>query len=131
MWNSDLAITFFPPFFVSSWREFKDYVHYKTITSQNELSTFCNQLFYILMIIPNLMIISWFTKTVKSWWVLVHQIGWIVEYIFWTTTHLVTILAQLIDMSKHNTFQESFEKCGGLGLSSRFFSIKQPAPNTQ
>ena len=27
----------FPPFFVSSWREFKDYVHYKTIISQNVL----------------------------------------------------------------------------------------------
>ena len=27
----------FPPFFVSGWREFKDYVHYKTIISQNVL----------------------------------------------------------------------------------------------
>ena len=27
----------FPPLFVSSWRKFKDYVHYKTIISQNEL----------------------------------------------------------------------------------------------
>ena len=36
MWNSDLAINF-PPFFVSSLREFKDYVHYKTIISQNVL----------------------------------------------------------------------------------------------
>ena len=31
--------------------------------------------------------ISWFSKSVTSWWVLVHQIGGIFEYIFWTTTH--------------------------------------------
>ena len=29
--------TLFLPFFVSSWREFKDYIHYKTIISQNVL----------------------------------------------------------------------------------------------
>ena len=48
MWNSDLAITFFPPFFVSSWREFKDYVHYKTIISQNELFEAQVENFFIL-----------------------------------------------------------------------------------
>ena len=33
------------------------------------------------------LIISWFTKSLKSWWLLVHEIGCIFEYIFWTTTH--------------------------------------------
>ena len=31
--------------------------------------------------------IPWFTKSVRSWWVLVHEAGCIFEYIFWTTTH--------------------------------------------
>ena len=31
--------------------------------------------------------ISWFTKSVTSWWVLVYEIGCIFKYIFWTTTH--------------------------------------------
>ena len=44
--------------------------------------------------------ISSFTKSVKSWWVLIHVMGCIFEYIFWTTTHSVTILGQLIDISK-------------------------------
>ena len=52
----------------------------------------------------------------------------LVEYIFWTTTHWVIKLGQLIDISKGNTFQESFEQFGGLGLGFRSFSIKQPAP---
>ena len=31
----------------------------------------------------------WFTKSVVSWWVLVHETGGIFEYIFWTKTHQV------------------------------------------
>ena len=31
--------------------------------------------------------IPWFTKSVTSWWVLVHETGCIFEYIFWTTSH--------------------------------------------
>ena len=31
--------------------------------------------------------IPWFSKSVTSWWVLVHETGCIFEYIFWTTSH--------------------------------------------
>ena len=34
LWSGHIL---FPPFFDSSWREFKNYVHYKTIISQNVL----------------------------------------------------------------------------------------------
>ena len=86
----------FPPFFVSSWREFKDYVHYKTIISQNVLFEaqiknflFCGKVMFRSQDIQVFVFltISWFAKSMKSWWVLVHEIGCIFEYIFWTTTH--------------------------------------------
>ena len=41
--------------------------------------------------------------------------GCIFEYIFWTKTHYVTKLGQLIDISKDNSFQESFAQFGRLG----------------
>ena len=44
----------------------------------------------------------WFTKSVTSRWVLVHETRYVFEYIFWTTTHEVTILRQLIDISNVN-----------------------------
>ena len=75
--------------------------------------------------------IPWFTKSVTSWWVLVHETGCIFEYIFWITTHWVSKLGQLIGRSKGNNFQESFEQFGRLGLSFSSFSIKQPVPITQ
>ena len=46
-----------------------------------------------------------------------------IEYIFWTTTHYITELGQLIDINKNNNFQELLEQFGGLKLSSRPFSI--------
>ena len=45
--------------------------------------------------------------------------GCIFEYIFVTTTHQVTKLGILVDISKGNNFLESFEPFGRLGLSSR------------
>ena len=36
----------------------------------------------------------------------------------------------MIDTSRGNNFQESFEQFEGLRLSSRSFSIQQPAPIT-
>ena len=60
---------------------------------------------------------SWFTKSVTSWWVL-HETGYIFEYIFWNTTHWITKLGQPIDISKGNNFQESFEQFGGMGSFS-------------
>ena len=38
------------------------------------------------------------------------------QYIFWITTDEITKLGQLIDISKGNNFQQSFEQFGGLGL---------------
>ena len=52
--------------------------------------------------------IPWFSKSVTSWWVLAQETGSIFEDIFWTTTHEVTKLGQLIDTSKGKYFQESF-----------------------
>ena len=43
--------------------------------------------------------IPWLTKSVTSRW------KCIFEYIFWTTTHDVIKLGQLIDISKDNNFQ--------------------------
>ena len=67
--------------------------------------------------------ISWFTKSVMSWWVLLHETGCIFEYIFWTTTHYITKHIQLIDISKGNNFQESLEQFWGLELSPRPFQL--------
>ena len=75
--------------------------------------------------------IPWFNKSVTSWWVLVHETRSVFDYIFWTTTHYAIKLGQLIDVSKGNNFQESFEQFGELGLGSRFFSIEQPVQITQ
>ena len=63
-----------------------------------------------------------YTKSVMSWWVLAHETGCIFEYIFWTTTHEVTKLDQLIDINKSSNFEESFEQFGGLELRSGSFS---------
>ena len=51
------------------------------------------------------LIIPWDTKSVTSRWLLVYKTSYVFEYIFWTTTHEVTKLAQLIDISKGNNFQ--------------------------
>ena len=67
--------------------------------------------------------LPWLTKSVTSWWVLIHETGCIFEYIFWTTGHDVTKLGHLINISKGNNFLESFEQFGGLGLRFRSFSI--------
>ena len=75
--------------------------------------------------------IPWFTKSVTPWWVIVHETGCIYEYKFWTTTHYVTKLSQLIHINKGNNFQESLEQFGWLGLNSSSFSIQRPAPLTQ
>ena len=45
-----------------------------------------------------------FTESVTSRWVLVHETRYIFEFIFWTTTHEITKLGQLIDISKGNNF---------------------------
>ena len=109
----------------------KGYLHYKMIISQNVSSKeqlkiffsfrkvmFRSQDIQVFVFLP----ITWFTKSVTSW-VLVHETECIFNYIFWTTTHWVTKLGQLIDISKGNSFQESFEQFGRLELSSRSFSI--------
>ena len=44
--------------------------------------------------------IPWFTESVTSRWVLVHETRYIFEYIFWTITHEVTKLGQLIGIRK-------------------------------
>ena len=49
-----------------------------------------------------------FTKSVTSWWVLVHDTGHTFEYIFWTKTHWDTKLGQLINTNKGNNLQEIF-----------------------
>ena len=67
----------FPPLFVSSWRKFKDYVHYKTIISQNELFEaqvhnflFCGKAMFrsqdIQLFVTNFFIFSW-----------LYQISWL------------------------------------------------------
>ena len=92
----------------------KCYLRYKTITSQNVSSEvpiknflfhrklmFCCQDIQVFAFLT----IPWFTEYVMLRWVLVHETRYIFEYIFWTTTHEVTKLGQLIDISKGNNFQ--------------------------
>ena len=93
---------------------FKGYLRYKTITSQNvppiaqikiflfrTKIMFCSQDIQVFVFLT----LPWFTKSVTSRWVLVHERRCIFEYIFWTTNHEVTKLGQLIDISKDNNFQ--------------------------
>ena len=93
---------------------FKDYLHYKTITSQivpseTQIKNFLfrrkimfrSQDIQVFVFLTN----PWFTKLVMSRWVLAHETRCIFEYTFWTTTHDVTKLGQLIDISKDNNFQ--------------------------
>ena len=105
------------------------YLYYKKITSQNVSSEphlkifflfqrkamFCSQDVRVFVFLT----IPWFTKSTKSRWVLVHKTVCIFECIFWTISHLVIKLAQLVDINKGNNTGESFEQFGGLGLSSR------------
>ena len=93
---------------------FKGYLRYKTITSQNVPSKaqIKNFLFRTKTVFHSqdiqvsvFLTIPWFTKSVTSRWVLVHEARCIFEYIFWTTNYEVTKLGQLIDISKHNNFQ--------------------------
>ena len=49
--------------------------------------------------------IPWFTESMTSQWVFVHETRYIFEYVFWTTMHEVTKLGQMIDKSKGNNFQ--------------------------
>ena len=64
-----------------------------------------------------------FTKSMTSWWVLVHETGYIFEYIFWTATHWVTKRGQLIDINKGNGFQEFFEQFGGRATFQVLFNL--------
>ena len=75
----------------------KDYLHYKTITSQNVSSEAQVKNFFLLcrkvmfysqdIQVFVFLTIPWFIKSMTSWWVLVHETGCVFEYIFWTTTH--------------------------------------------
>ena len=98
---------------------FKGYISYKTITSENVSSEaqvnnflFRREVMYRCQDIQVLIFstIPWFTKSVTAWWILVHETECIFEYIFWTTTHLVTKLGQMIDINKGNSFKEAFEQ---------------------
>ena len=74
----------------------KGCLRYKTITSQDvpsedRLRIF---LFYRKVMFRSrdiqvfvFLTILWFTQSVTSWWVLLHEAGCIFEYIFWTKTH--------------------------------------------
>ena len=92
----------------------KGYLCYKTIASQNVPPK--AQIKHLFISYKNyvpsqdiqvfvFLTIPWFTKSVTSRWVLVHETRWIFEYIFWTTNHEVTKLGALINISKDNNFQ--------------------------
>ena len=76
-------------------KKVKGYLRWKTITSQNVSceTQVQNFLFHkkIMLHFQDIQVfvfltILWFPKSV-TWWVLVHKIGCIFEYIFWTRTH--------------------------------------------
>ena len=98
------------------WKDlvFKGYLRYKAIISQNVPSKaqIKNFLFRRKIMFRSqdvqvflFLTIPWFTKSVSSRWVLVHEIRCILEYIFGTSNHEVTKLDQLIDISNYNNFQ--------------------------
>ena len=111
---------------ISTWDKVHFWIYLFTYNSRGDQTT----LFYRKIMLRSqdiqdfvFLTIPWFTKSVTSWWVLVHEARCIFEYIFWTTTHEVTRLGQLIVISKENNFQQSFEQVGGLGKDSRSFLI--------
>ena len=75
----------------------KYYLHYKMMTFQNVSSeaqvkdVFISEKSYVPFSWYSsffaFLSIPWFTKSVTSWWTLVHETGCIFEYIFWTATH--------------------------------------------
>ena len=84
---------------------------------------FCRNIMFRSQDIQVFLTIPWFTKSMTSRWVLVHEIRCIFEYNFWTTTHEVTKLGQLIDINKCNNCQYSFEQFGGQGLDPGPFNL--------
>ena len=108
---------------VHKWNEYTQNIDYRTNTEYDETEQwvgaldchlkhrlriflfyrkimFCSQDIQVFVFLT----IPWFTKSVTSR-VLVHETRCVFEYIFWTTTHEVTKLGQLIDISKDNNFQ--------------------------
>ena len=94
------------------WFSFKGYLCYKTITITHQRHRlgivlfrrnimFRSQYFQVFVFLT----FSWFAESVTSRWVLVLESRYIFEYIFWTTTHKVTKLGLLIDISKGNNFR--------------------------
>ena len=83
-------------FNMSSFVYLKGYLCYKKINSQNKPSQAQVKNFFVWWesYIPFsryssfvFLTIQCFTKFVTSWWVLVHETGYIFEYIFWTTNN--------------------------------------------
>ena len=115
---------------------FKCYLCYKTITSQDVSSDaqIKNFVYFVKKLFPFTRELSfcipWFSKSVTLLWVLVHDIGFIFEYLL--NHNSLNHQTLTIDRNKQgNHFLESFEQFGGLGLSSRSFSIWQPISTTQ
>ena len=93
---------------------FKGYLRYKMLTSQNVSSEAQIKIFLfrrkIIFRYQDIQIfvfltVPWFTKSVRSQWVLVHETRCIFKYILWTTIHEVIKLGQLIDIGKGNNLQ--------------------------
>ena len=107
----------------------KCYLRYKMITSQNVSSEAQVKILFHKKVMFHsqdiqvfvFLIIRRFRKSVMPWWVLVHRGH------FWISfePHVIklTKLGQLIDISKGNNFEKSFEQFGWLGLDSRPFLI--------
>ena len=74
---------------------------------------------------PMIYLISDVTMSISTW---DRKQFWI--YLLNHNSYVIK-LDQLIDVNKGINFQKSFEKSEGLQLSSRSFSIQQPAPFSQ
>ena len=82
--------------------------HRWRIFSFHRKAMFCSQNIQVFVFLT----IPWFSKSVNSWCVLVNETGCIFQHIFWTRTHKVIKLGQLVDINKDNNFQVSFEQFG-------------------
>ena len=78
------------------WAHFQNVASFKvTSSTKQQLLKMCHLRHRLRIYVPFLryiqvlvfLAIPWFTKSMMSWWVLVHETGWIFEHIFWTTTN--------------------------------------------
>ena len=104
-----------------------DYLCYKTATSQNVKHKLRIFLFYRKVIfhfqdiqVFVFLTIPWFNTSVASWWVLVHETGYIIEYIFWAIWWTGTKFQVLLNLASSSSSITSYVKITVLHFLKRW-----------